>query len=45
MGVAVKSMVLLNDVPIWYELWRQMNGFPANYYTPKKDPASKSKKK
>lgn len=45
MGVAVKSMVLLNDVPIWYELWRQMNGFPPNYYTPKKDPASKSKKK
>jgi multidrug efflux pump subunit AcrA (membrane-fusion protein) len=45
MGVAVKSMVLLNDVPIWYELWRQMNGFPPNYYEPKKDPANKSKKK
>lgn len=45
MGVAVKSMVLLNDVPIWYELWRQMNGFPPNYYEPKKDPATKSKKK
>jgi adhesin transport system membrane fusion protein len=45
MGVAVKSMTLLHDVPIWYELWRQMNGFPPNFYAPKKDPASKSKKK
>lgn len=35
MGVAVKSMTLLNDVPIWYELWRKINGFPPNYYTPK----------
>jgi hypothetical protein len=23
---------LLNDVPIWYELWRQLNGFPPDYY-------------
>jgi membrane fusion protein, adhesin transport system len=44
MGVAVKSMTLLKDVPIWYELWRKINGFPPNYYTPKK-PAGKSDKK
>ena len=31
-GSGTISMVLLNDVPIWYELWRQINGFPPNYY-------------
>ena len=25
-------MMLLKDVPIWYELWRQINGFPPEYY-------------
>lgn len=43
MGVAVKSMTLLNDVPIWYELWRKINGFPPNYYTPKTNVKSKAK--
>mgnify|MGYP000104768233 CR=1 FL=1 len=43
MGVAVKSMTLLNDVPIWYELWRKINGFPPNYYTPKMNAKSKLK--
>ena len=31
-GAGANSMVLLKDVPIWYELWRQLNGFPADYY-------------
>jgi hypothetical protein len=22
---------MLNNVPIWYELWRQLNGFPPDY--------------
>lgn len=26
------SMVLLDNVPVWYELWRQVNGFPPNFY-------------
>lgn len=30
-GSGVKSIALLQDVPIWYELWRQVNGFPPNY--------------
>jgi multidrug resistance efflux pump len=34
-GAGLKAMILLNDVPIWYELWRQVNGFPPEYYTPK----------
>lgn len=31
-GSGAISMVLLKDVPIWYELWRQFNGFPPDYY-------------
>ena len=31
-GSGVHAYVLLNDVPIWFELWRQLNGFPANFY-------------
>jgi len=33
-GSGAKSIALLNDVPIWFELWRNLNGFPPNYYTP-----------
>lgn len=32
MGGAAKGIALLKDVPIWYELWRQINGFPPEYY-------------
>jgi multidrug resistance efflux pump len=32
-GGGANSMLLLKDVPIWYELWRQFNGFPPDYYT------------
>jgi multidrug resistance efflux pump len=35
-GSGTNSMILLKDVPIWYELWRKINGFPADYYKPKK---------
>lgn len=31
-GAGVNSMMLLKDVAIWYELWRQINGFPPEYY-------------
>lgn len=27
-GVRANGWVLLNQVPLWYEIWRQMNGFP-----------------
>lgn len=27
-GVRAKGWVLLNEVPMWYEIWRQLNGFP-----------------
>lgn len=29
-GTVVNATLLLNDVPMWFELWRQFNGFPAN---------------
>lgn len=31
-GAGAKTFTLLQDVPIWYELWRQINGFPPDYY-------------
>jgi multidrug resistance efflux pump len=31
-GSGVKGIALLKDVPIWYELWRNINGFPPDYY-------------
>ncbi|MCA8996372.1 MAG: HlyD family efflux transporter periplasmic adaptor subunit, partial [Planctomycetaceae bacterium] len=27
-GVRANAWVLLNRVPLWYEVWRQLNGFP-----------------
>ena len=27
-------MILLDDVAVGYELWRQINGFPPNFYQP-----------
>jgi multidrug efflux pump subunit AcrA (membrane-fusion protein) len=32
MGAGVKAIAILNDVPVWYELWRNINGFPPDYY-------------
>lgn len=31
-GSGADGMALLKDVPIWYELWRRLNGFPPDYY-------------
>ncbi|MBE2230738.1 MAG: HlyD family efflux transporter periplasmic adaptor subunit [Chitinophagaceae bacterium] len=32
MGTGAQGMALLKDVPVWYELWRNINGFPPDYY-------------
>jgi membrane fusion protein, adhesin transport system len=32
-GSGARGFALLKDVPVWYELWRQLNGFPPEYYT------------
>ena len=37
-GAGSSNMLLLKDVPIWYELWRQINGFPPDYYKPQSTP-------
>jgi multidrug resistance efflux pump len=45
MGSGADGIALLNDVPVWYEIWRQLNGFPADYYTQEeKDGLAKNKK-
>lgn len=31
-GSGARTIALLEDVPIWFELWRQINSFPPNYY-------------
>ena len=33
-GSGAYTIALLDNVPIWYELWRKLNGFPPNYYQP-----------
>ncbi len=33
-GTGVQATALLKNVPIWYELWRNINGFPPDYYKP-----------
>ena len=42
-GSGAKTIALLNDVPIWYELWRQINGFPPNFYKPQANSNLESK--
>jgi hypothetical protein len=34
-GSGAQTLALLDNVPIWFEIWRTLNGFPPNYYQPK----------
>ncbi|MFX0556373.1 HlyD family secretion protein [Maribacter sp. CXY002] len=43
-GSGARTIALLEDVPIWFELWRQLNGFPPNYYQPQGAQAKPIKK-
>lgn len=43
-GSGAQGIALLKDVRIWYELWRNINGFPPDYYT-LQEPLSKESKK
>ena len=36
-GSGAQTMALLDNVPIWFEIWRTLNGFPPNYYQPAKE--------
>ncbi|MTB53292.1 HlyD family efflux transporter periplasmic adaptor subunit [Lewinella sp. W8] len=31
-GSGAEGVALLETVPVWYELWRQLNAFPPDYY-------------
>jgi len=41
-GSGIYGWVMLDDVPIWYELWRQLNGFPPSL---KQEPKAEEVKK
>jgi len=32
LGSGAKGIALLKRVPVWYELWRNLNGFPPDFY-------------
>lgn len=32
LGSGAQCIALLKDVPVWYELWRTINGFPPDFY-------------
>ncbi len=44
MGTGVQGIAILNDVPVWYELWRNINGFPPDYYEVKTAKTSQNEK-
>lgn len=43
MGTGAAGFALLKDVPIWYELWRNINGFPPDFYKPVTTPSNTKK--
>lgn len=42
-GSGADGIALLNDVPLWYEIWRQLNGFPPDYYTARQKTENRKK--
>lgn len=44
-GSGSRAFILLNNVPIWYEIWRQLNGFPPDFYEENKSQPNKVKNK
>lgn len=42
-GSGAQGIALLNNVPVWYEIWRQLNGFPPDFYADKKGTEPKMK--
>lgn len=42
-GSGARGIALMNEVPVWYELWRQLNGFPPDFYYQLRQPASEKK--
>lgn len=44
-GAGAQTIALLETVPIWYEIWRNLNGFPPNYYGANQKEADGKEKK
>ncbi len=40
-GAGTQGIALLKDVPVWYELWRNINGFPPDFYKSPSAPKGK----
>ncbi len=40
-GAGAQTLALLETVPVWFEIWRTLNGFPPNYYTQPKNQDAK----
>lgn len=45
LGGGAQGIALLKDVKVGYELWRNINGFPPEYYKPKETTKNKETKK
>lgn len=43
-GSGAKGIALLDNVPLWYEFWRVLNGFPPDFYEekPENEPEKKN---
>ncbi len=44
-GTGANAFILLKEVPIWYEIWRQLNGFPPDFYKTEKEIKKEIKRK
>ena len=44
-GSGAQTIALLNTVPVWFEIWRVLNGFPPDYYKTADKPSKETKKK
>ncbi|MDT8348076.1 MAG: HlyD family efflux transporter periplasmic adaptor subunit, partial [Flavobacteriaceae bacterium] len=40
-GSGAQTIALLDRVPIWFEIWRTLNGFPPNFYSLENESAQK----
>lgn len=42
-GSGAQGIALLNEVPVWYEVWRRLNGFPPDLYANQSEEVPKMK--
>jgi multidrug resistance efflux pump len=42
-GSGAQGIALLTNVPLWYEIWRRLNGFPPDYYNENREELPKMK--